>query len=181
MVPEPALAPDVDESLRRRLAEFGVPLFHPAPPSAPSAPTETTLADLVRALALSDDSRLRAAIPCLLATQEGRVCVGALARAAGADARLRERLGYVYRLARALVVSRAPDLERLLGRTEALPPSALEPSDLPDPSVLAGEMTLFEASARARDERVPDVAGGVERMFDTWLRLLAVDRAAARR
>ncbi len=83
---------------------------------------------------------------------------------------------FVYRLARALVASRRPDLERLLGHAPELRPLPIEPSDLPDPSALHGELTLFEASERARDDLEPDVAGGVAHVFDTWLRLLAVAR-----
>ena len=111
---------------------------------------------------------------------DGGIGRGALEEAAPTDLEIRARLGFLYRLARALTISRAPDLERLFGRRPSLPPSTLEPNDLPDPTDLLGSRTVREASARSRDAHEPDVAGGVEDLFDQWLRLVYIERRRAR-
>ncbi|NUN53241.1 MAG: hypothetical protein HUU06_10725, partial [Planctomycetaceae bacterium] len=81
-------------------------------------------------------------------------------------------LGYLHRLARALVVSRAPDLEDLEGRTFRLPPAPFEPADFPDPESGWGQDLIREATAREEEREEPLVAADAERAFDTWIRLL---------
>lgn len=92
-------------------------------------------------------------------------------QAAGEDASTRARLGAVYRVARALVSSRAPELRRVLGRAPHLPPLDIEPDLLAAPEELLGESTLYDVRDGAT--RQLGIDGGVERMFDTWLRMLA--------
>lgn len=164
------------DALRATLARHGVTLFAPPAPTEPWPPEPAEVAEVVAALVESGDSRLRGSVPCLLVTVPPSVAREAVERAATLHPERRADLGFLYRLARALAISRRPDLERLLGRAPVLPPSSIEPGDLPAPEEQHGEMTPWSASERARERREPDVAGGVERLFDTWLRLYAVER-----
>jgi hypothetical protein len=168
------------DDLRGRLARHGVPLFEPTPTAeaAPSGPSG--LAALLGDLVTSGDPRLEGSVPCLLAAVEPARAARALADAARARPDLGARLGRLYRLARALVVSRGPDLERLFGPRSALSASALEPDDLPDPSEAFGERTLWRASERARARGEPDEARGIETLFDTWLLLVGDERSRVR-
>jgi hypothetical protein len=168
------------DELRRRLARHGVPLFEPLPPSRARAAGTHDLAALVCDLAASGDPGLEGSIPCLLVAAGGETARETTEEAARIRPELRGRLGRLYRLTRALATSRGFDLERLFGRPIALPPSSLEPRDLPAPSESFGEATLWQAKehSRARDE--PDEAGGVERLFDTWILLLGDARARER-
>jgi hypothetical protein len=120
--------------------------------------------DLRRALA-------RAGIP-LFAAADG--CeAGEAARNLGGTAAL--RLGRLHRCARALAVSREPDLQYLLGHPVVVAPLAIEPADLPDPAIDFGERCL--SVARECDES--GLVGDVEDAFDAWLRQLELERAAA--
>jgi hypothetical protein len=168
------------EELRSRLALHGVPLFEPTPAEGPVAAGPLDLAALVGDLVTSGDPRLVASIPCLLVAAEPERAWKALEDAARARPEACARLGRLHRLARALAVSRGPDLERLLGKRPALPASDLEPADLPDPSESFGERTLWRASERARARGEPDEAAAVVKTFDTWLRLRGDERSRGR-
>lgn len=172
----PAPEPPTPARLRAELAEFGVPLFERGPAQGGRRWGAETLAERIAQLAAADDARLWGALACTLAWHDPSASRRALERAAEVHPELSARLGLLYRLTRALVVSRAPDVERLLGLQAPLEPVAFEPVDLPDPHELLGERTLWEASQRALERHEPDVAGGVERTFDTWLLLLADER-----
>ena len=166
-----------DAALRLRLADLGVGLFHPAPVAR--RPSAEEYADVVTALAASDDARLVASIPPLVALHDDAGAAAAVFAAAKRidDAR-RSRLGLVYRLARALVVSRDPDLRFLLGRSRRLPPVAIEPPELPGPDEDWGERCL----SIAREIHETDPAGNlvidVVDLFTTWLRQAEVDHLA---
>lgn len=168
-------------ALRSRLAQLGVGLFEPAAPRAAAAPDAESYAHLVAALAASGDPRLRASLPCLFALHDE----GAASAATDAASRLapdaRERLGLAWRIARALVVSRAPDLRHLFGRDRRLPPLPFEPDDLPDPGDDHGERCLWMAHRRHEDDPAGDPVGDLEDLFDAWLRLAECERGAAPR
>ncbi len=163
------------DELRSKLADFGVTLFE-RPHAVPSTPTPDEYAALIVDLARSGDPRLAHAIPCLLAVHDGDLAATAVARAyaalSGTEA---DELGLRYRLARCLVASRAPYLSFLFGRRPTLPPLPIEPIDVPDPSELRGEKGLQVASESYRERHLPDVAGGAERQFDTWLDLVRAE------
>ena len=165
-------APTSDDALREALALHGVALFMPHRDGT-LAPEEGGDADFVQALAGSDDPRLRAGLTCLLA-RLGPARARAAVEAAGLEPRFRARLGALHRVARALVISRAPDLERVLRSRPQLEPVDFEPRQLPAPEELLGEATLFHV--RQGTAHSLGVDGGIERTFDTWLRLLAVER-----
>ena len=158
------------DALRARLAELGVPLFRRRAAGPPLAQDEYV--ELIGALFRSGDVRLRLAIPCLLAANDTsaaevvRTAAAALPKAGSVD------LGLLYRLARCLVVSRAPLLAYRLGRSPALPPLPIEPAEVPDPAELRGEKGLRVASELFRERGLPDLPGGAERQFDTWLDLV---------
>ncbi len=131
-----------------------------------------TLAALLRDLVNCDDPRLVAAIPCLI--MNAAHAEPALASVAvSLDGASRRRLGVVHRVARALAVSREPDLRQTFGAAPQMTLLACEPSDLPDPLDDHGEELLREL----RDPETPAgaewgaLAGDMEDMFDTWLRL----------
>jgi hypothetical protein len=129
------------------------------------------LSELIEELAGQRDPRLVAALPCLIVrhAEAAPSIVGAVAkRLDPADA---GRLLLLHRCARALCVSRAPDLTHLFGRSIVVPCAAHEPDELPDPAEDYGER--FLAIARERD--ATGLIGDVEDMFDTWLRQLEVD------
>jgi hypothetical protein len=159
------------------LATHGVTLFESCPPEGPRPPLLAEYERLLGAL-VAAGARLQVAVPCLLAVHDGEAARVAVLGAAEAGGAATSRLGLLYRVARALLRARAPDLEFLLGRRPVLPPLAIEPPGV-DPTVRHGEAALAELSERARSFGEPDVAGGAARAFDTWLRLAAVDRLAA--
>jgi len=167
------------DGVRSALARAGVPLFLPAP--AVEAPPRTleTLAELLVTLLRSEDARLCAATACLLVAAPRGIVADATRRAATLDAGVAPALHRLYRLARALEASRRPDLEEFLTDARPLPALPEEPSDLPDPSELHGEMTLWAAAEQERDARAPDSVGGVVRLFDTWIRLRRDELAAS--
>ncbi len=168
--PADSPAPDLD-ALRTALARYGVTLLAEPPATIEKDPSVEEIASLLAALASSGNARLKGAIPCLLAAVPPEVARAAVERAAAGHPSLRPALGLLYRLARALVISRDLDLRRLFGRATPLPPSRIEPADLPDPSEQFGEMTLWKA---------PEPAGDAEDLFDAWLRLRTVETAHGR-
>ncbi len=159
--------------LRLSLAEAGVALYEDAP--GPRTPLDASAyADLLRSLVASGDARLVVAIPCLLAANDGPSASRSAAEAAaGLGAEDRGRLGLLYRLARALLVSRAPDLRRLLGGVPRLDPVSLEPEGLRDPAEDCGEALVREAADLEEEADLPRVSADAERAFDTWLGILA--------
>ena len=166
-----------DAALRRALAFHGVGLFHPAPVAR--RPTESEYADLVAALVASDDPRLVASVPCLLAFHDEGAASAVVEAASRLDAPRRTRLGLLHRLARALAVSRDPDLRHVLGRSRRIAASALEPSDLPAHDEDDGERCL--SVAREVHDADPDgnIVIDVVDLFVTWLRLAETDRLEA--
>ena len=160
------------EKLRDRLAEIGVPLFRASSAGAGRLETEE-YSGLIVALLRSDDARLWLAIPCVLAAHDGRDAAAAVTQAAiSLSAGEIGELGLLYRLSRCLVVSRSPLLMLLLGKRPLLPPLPIEPADVPDPSELCGEKGLGFASEWYCELGLPDLPGGAERQFDTWLDLV---------
>jgi hypothetical protein len=157
-------------ALRARLAELGVPLFERSAVGPPLRSGE--YARLVTELLRSGDVRLRLAIPCLLAANDASAAAAVGTSAAGLSRAERTDLGLLYRLARCLVISRAPLLAYRLGRRPRLPPLPVEPAGVPDPDELRGEKGLRFASEWYRERRLPDLPGGAERQFDTWLDLV---------
>jgi hypothetical protein len=163
------------DAMCRRLAEVGVPLFEPTA-SGPGLGTEE-YEELIVGLFRSGEPRLRLAIPCLLAVQDGKRARDAVARASATmSAREADELGLLYRLARCLVVSRAPYLALNFGRRPSLPPLPIEPIDIPGPEELRGEKGLRFASEVCLERGLPDMPGGAERQFDTWLDIAWVER-----
>jgi hypothetical protein len=164
------------DELRSRLADFGVTLFDEPRATVCVPPPEEydrVIVDLLR----SGDARLRLAIPCLLAMHDGPPAASATTRAAAAVGPSEmDELGLLYRLARCLVSSRAPVLALLFGRRPELPPLPIEPIDVPDPSELRGEKGLRFASETYEERGLPDMAGGAERQFDTWLDIAWAER-----
>ncbi len=158
--------------LRLALAAAGVALYEDAP--GPRAPLDdANYADLLRSLLGSGEARLLVAIPCLLAANDGPAAARAVREVAtGLVGEERAQLGLLYRLARALVVSRAPDLRRLLGRIPTLDAIPSEPAELPDPASRHGEDCVREAVDHAD---FGPIAGGAERAFDTWVGILTVE------
>ncbi len=165
--------------LRARLAALGVGVFDAAP-EGPASPGDREYPDLLVRLIRSGDARLRAAIPCLLAVHDGPRAAAAvrdaIARLGADDA---ATLAFLYRIARCLVASRAPDLG-FRGLRPDLPPIPDEPAEIPDPEVRSGERGLWVASELARERGVPDVAGGAATMFNLWVRLPAAAHEPAR-
>ncbi len=180
MVPEFAPAPTDRDALRHELARHGVSLFERVPADRGPSPSVAELSELVVALAESEDARLEAAIPCLIAACAGDKAHAIVVAAARRRPSLGAHVGWLYRLARALIISRRPELERLFGVNPDPPPFELEPTELPDPSVLNGEATPWAASEGARDRGEPDDADSVVQMFDKWLRLRSDEVASAR-
>jgi len=158
----------------RRLAEVGVPLFEPTSVGPELGADE--YARLIVGLFRSGEPRLRLAILCLLASQDGERAATAVAHAAATlSAGEADELGLLYRLARSLLVSRAPYLAFLFGRRPTLPPSPLEPIDVPDPNDSHGERTLWFVAETCRERLIPDLAGGAAHQFDTWLDLVRTE------
>ena len=180
MAHAPSPTPTDLDGLRHELARHGVSLFERTPADRGPSPSIAELAGLVVALAESGDARLDASIPCLLAALPGEQACAVIAMVACLRPSLAAHVGWLYRLTRALVISRRPVLDRLFGALPALPESALEPADLPDPSVLQGEATPWAASDDARRRGEPDDADSVVRMFDKWIRLRADEVEFAR-
>lgn len=163
---------------RARLAALGVGVFDAAPDGRPSLDAReypAFLAGLVR----SGDARLRAAIPCLLAVHDGAGAAEAVRSAIGIlskdDA---ATLAFLYRIARCLVASRAPDLGFRELRP-SLPPIPEEPAEIPGPEEMSGEKGPWVASGLAHERGVPDLAGDAQSMFDLWLRLPAAEHEPA--
>jgi hypothetical protein len=167
------------DGVRSALACAGVPLFLPAPAVSAPPPTPDALAELLAALLRSGDARLSGSTACLLVAAPRGIVVEATRRAAAGNADIAPTLHRLYRLARALEASRRPDLEEFLAEAPPLPALPEEPSTLPDPSELHGEMTLWAAAEQERDAREPDFVGGVVRLFDTWIRLRRDELAAS--
>jgi hypothetical protein len=167
----------VESSVRARLAGLGIPLFAEEPlGDGVLAPGEYE--QLLVGMVISGDARLFAAIPCLLAAHDGEEAGRAVAAAQRAlDARDGARLLRLYRIARGLILSRAPDLMLLTGRDRTLPSLAEEPLDLPDPSLLYGELTLAVATDVANERGEPDLAGEAASIFDTWIRIVRSEGA----
>lgn len=166
------------DALRARLAELGVGLFV----TTAAAPVEVgsgELAALFEALATSDDPRLRASLPALFVSQYATAPAAAEEAAARLDPVRRKRLGVVWRLARALAVSRGPDIRALFGADRHLPPLRFEAAELPDPGDECGERCL--RAAREAHEGDPDgnPVGDLEDLFDAWVRIVECDRRAA--
>jgi hypothetical protein len=164
-----------DDDLRRRVAAAGVSLFRTGRVRRRPFRGRAYEALLV-ALVASRDARLRGCLPCVLAVNDGP----AAARAARAAARRlpradRATLGLLYRLARALCISRGPDLEDLLGRRRALDPVPFEPASLPAPEERAGERCLARALEAGWADLAPGLCGDAVSMFDTWLAIHAVE------
>ena len=158
------------DELRRSLARAGVPLFVAA--RSCEADVEE-LTSLVADLTVQDDPRLVAAIPCVL-VRHAAVAVRVVETvAARLHAHAADRLRLLHRCARALAVSRAPDVEHVLGSPASLAPLSDEPSDLPDPCEDFGERFLAVAQERAD---VGGLIGDAVDAFDTWLRQLELDR-----
>ncbi|MCE9635462.1 MAG: hypothetical protein K8T90_07130 [Planctomycetes bacterium] len=161
---------------RQHLADLGVGLFRPAP--FVRRPAADEYADLVVALATSSDPRLVASLPCLFALHDDGAAAAATAAAARLDPAAVARLGLAYRLARALIVSRDPDLRHVLGRSRRLPPIPIEPTDLPSPNADFGERCL----SIARELHDTDPGGNpvidFVDLFITWLRLAETDHLA---
>jgi hypothetical protein len=175
-VPDPVDRETRLDGLRSKLADFGVALFD-RPRATTTAPVGDEYAALIVDLLESGDARLRLAVPCLLAAHDGAPAAAATTRAAAMlSAAAARELGLLYRLARCLVVSRGPYLAFLFGRRPTLPPLPIEPSDVPDPSELHGEKGLRFASEVFRERGLPDMPGGAERQFDTWLDLVRTHR-----
>jgi hypothetical protein len=163
---------DRRDALRSKLADFGVTLFD-GPRDEPSTPSADEYAALIVDLLRSGDARLRLAVPCLLAAQDGAPAATATSRAAATlTAAEGDELGLLYRLARCLVISRGPYLGFLFGRRPMLPALPIEPMHIPDPSELHGEKGIRFASESYCERGLPDMAGGAERQFDTWLDLV---------
>jgi hypothetical protein len=161
-----------DEGLHSLLSQWGVPLLAAPAPDGLRGRAGRIPTELVRGLVTTSDARLRAALTCLLALHSDGAGATVLKAAAEADAQ-RRRLGALYRVARALVLSRAPELRRILGRTPQLGPLAIEPDDLAAPEELLGEATLSDVRDGAAEHLGID--GGTERVFDTWLRQRALE------
>jgi hypothetical protein len=162
------------DELRSKLADYGVTLFERAP-GRPTTPDVDDYAALIARLVKSGDARLRLAVPCLLAANDGALAATATSRAAaGLSAAEVGELGLLYRLARCLVASRAPYLAYVLSHRPTLPPLPIEPIDVPGPDELSGEKGLRFASESYWERGLPDLPGGVERQFDTWLDLASV-------
>jgi hypothetical protein len=168
------------DKLRGRLASHGVPLFEPLLHRGATGSGAAALGELIADLAASGDPGLEGSIPCVVVAAGGEAARDATEQAARNRPELRERLGWLYRLARALATSRGFDLERLFDRPVVILPSSLEPSDLPAPSESFGEATVWQAKERSRVRGEPDDAGSVERLFDTWILLLRDARARER-
>lgn len=177
--------PDL-EQLRQRVAAAGVPIFRIDIPSRGAAPVAaeadrsaaeaSALAALLRDLIDCPDARLVAAVPSVLVSSE---CSEAALRivAESADATALRRLGFLHRIARALVESRAPDLRQRFGFLPRMTPFTHEPPELPDPAADHGETLLREVvdpQTAAGAEWGP-LAGDAIDMFDTWTRLRAAD------
>lgn len=164
------------DELRSKLADLGVTLFE-RPRAVPSVPTADEYAALIADLARSGDPRLAHAIPCLLAVHDGDLAATAVGRAyASLPREDAELLGLRYRLARSLVLSRAPMLALLLGRRPVLRPLPIEPQGVPDPEELLGEKALRFASEAYCERALPDLPGGAERQFDTWIDIAWAER-----
>lgn len=177
------------DRLRSRVEHAGVPIFrgHRAPDEhsvhhgakrgdgtrAPHLDAQT-LAALLRDLLASGDARLTAAVPSVLASA-GDAAPAIRIVADSLDAASRARLGLLHRVARALVVSRAPDLRQRFGAVPLLSPCADEPPDLPDPAADHGEALLRELLDPASEACATwgPLAGDAVDLFDTWLRLTA--------
>ncbi len=101
------------DRLRQRIADAGVAVFRNARVAQHRAPDTdaATLAALLRDLVTCDDPRLVSAIPCLImhAAHAGPALASAASSLDGAS---RRRLGVVHRVARALAISREPDLRQ---------------------------------------------------------------------
>ena len=156
------------DGLRRALARAGVPIFVRGRADGPSSGGVRVL---LHALAVQTDARLVSAIPCLIVRWPSETFTAIEAVADRLDSSSRQRLGLLHRCARALAISRAPDLEFIFGRADVLAPLALEPQEFPDPETDFGER--FIAVAKECDET--GLIGDVEDTFDTWLRQLEVD------
>jgi len=161
---------DADD-LRRCLARAGVPLFVPGRKIDLGV---GELSGLIRALASQSDPRLLASLPCLIVRHAETTppLVGAIA--SRIDRSLAVRLGLLHRCARALAISRSPDLEHVLGHAVLVARLPIEPRSLPEPEAELGE--LFLAVARECD--ATGLVGDVEDTFDTWLRQLEVEHVA---
>lgn len=156
------------------LASAGVPLYAACDGSVPSA-DPALLADLLVSLQVEGGAAGAASIPCLLARHDA-VAAEAVARAAvRLDAVGRARLVRGLRISRALCVSRAPDLRRLLGRVPRPGALPLEPADLPGAEEDHGERLLAVAAEEEERGGGPRATGDAVRAFDTWLRILAAE------
>ncbi len=164
------------DKLRTALARAGVGRFASTVANTPLS--RDVLAELVRDLAASDDARLVASLPCLLTAEAERGADAISTAAAQLDAAQRTRLGLLVRISRALAVSRAPNLAYALGRQPQVPPSPVEPDDLPPPDDDYGEHLLAVVREREREGLTASLVGDAEDLFDTWLRLAARTRPA---
>ena len=161
--------------LRSELARAGIGLFVPA--ARRPAPSPAELVRLVTALLTSRDPRLVASVPCLLALHDRSAVEVAESAARTLDESHVARLGLLYRLARALAVSRGPALAHLLGRPREIAASRIEPTELPSPEAELGERCLAVARELHEDDPEGNLVGDVEDLFDTWLRLAAAERS----
>jgi hypothetical protein len=165
------------DGLHARLAAAGVPLYAPVLGPASGVGGRDLESLIVDLLTARGSGALFVTIPCLLAAQDRSALAAVKAAASGLGLADRHRLGLLYRLARCLVMSRQPDLEDYLGRAVRLEPWEGEPHELPDPAESLGHSCLGEAKEAEERAGTAGVAGDAERAFDTWLRLLAVERA----
>jgi len=164
---------------RARLAALGVGVFDAAPEGSVSLDPREYPA-LLAGLVSSGDARLKGAIPCVLALHDGPRAATAVREAiAHLGAEDAAALAFLYRVARCLVASRAPDLG-FRGLRPDLPPVPDEPAEIPGPEVRLGERGLWVASELARERGVPDLAGGAATIFDLWVRLPAVAHEPSR-
>jgi hypothetical protein len=164
-------------ALRRRLAALGIGLFERA--QTVTRPTPTQYADLVEGLAASDDPRLVASTACLALLHDRDAPAAVETAGARLDPSARLRLGLVYRLARALAVSREPDIVHVLGRRRHPAPVSFEPADLPDPADDMGERCVSVARDAHDRDAGGNLVGDVEDLVDAWLATAAVDGLAA--
>lgn len=86
------------------------------------------------------------------------------------------RLGLLHRLARALVVSRDPDLRHVLGRSRRIAALAFEPAELPGPAEDDGERCLSVAREIHDGDPEGNLVIDVVDLFVTWLRQAETDR-----
>lgn len=159
-----------DDDLPLRLAAAGVAVYA-EPPADGGAWTVERLAALVGDVVDSDRARMVVALPALLVARGALAAPAVELAGARLDGRGRRVLGLLHRIARALAVSRAPDLDG------AAAPGVVsfEPADLPDPEVMHGRLLLAEAcDADDGNGDLPGLAGGAVRMFDTWLAIREV-------